>query len=251
MAQLDLDRKEPDQRERVGVAKGPQPAPAGATPTASERPLTLAQRMAAIRAECSSIGKQDITMGSFKIKAHTIEGVLSEMRPLFTKHGVHFTPQLETVTHTGNRCDVIVAFEFSDLGSGEEKVIRWGGSGTDNSDKAFAKAGTNALKEMLKKVFLVTDKEDAKEETETVEHKTDEGLTRGAVDEQKEATRAAMEALAQTLKLAFEKATTVAEIDRLQRDNKDSLAKWPDVTRAFFIELVERRKRELAPKGEE
>ena len=198
--------------------------------------------MAAIRAECFGIGKQTIDMetksgAKYKIQAHTVEGVLAEMRPLFDKHGVHFIPQLETATHTGNRCDVVISFEFMDLATNETKIIRWGGSGTDNSDKAFAKAGTNALKEMLKKVFLVTDRDDAKEEEEKVEHKTDEGMSRSQVDKVSEKAREATEKWAKTFKIAVEKAKDGKEVERLYRDNTKQLDELPEVTQQFFAEL--------------
>jgi hypothetical protein len=204
------------------------------------KPLNLAQRMAAIRVEADAIGKEDIKMEKdgkkWTIKGHTVEAVLSEMRPLFHKHGVHFTPQLVSRVQSGNRCDIEVDFEFMDLMTGEAKTIRWGGSGTDNSDKAFAKAGTNALKEMLKKVFLVTDRDDAKEEEEKVEHQTDEGLTRAQVDKVAEKAREATEKWAKTFKLSIDGAKNAKEVERLYRDNKTQLDELPEITRQFFAE---------------
>src|SRR5690606_3402105 len=108
---MDMDSEKTDKRAGVSVAEGAEPV-TSRQDTASR---TLAQRMAAIRDESFGVGKTDITMGSFKIKAHTVEGVLSEMRPLFTKHGVDFTPNLVERTYAGNRCDVIVDFEFENL----------------------------------------------------------------------------------------------------------------------------------------
>lgn len=204
--------------------------------------------MAAIRDECAGIGKQDITMGSFKIKAHTFEAVLSEVRPLFAKHGVDMTPTLVERTYSGNRCDVLVDFQFERTDDSDEtRVIRWGGAGTDNGDKAFAKAGTNAVKEMLKKRFLVTDRDDAKEEEEKVEHKTDEGLSREEMERVQEKARKAIEQWGRTFRAALMSAATKTDIQRLQTENKEQLASpdLPSVTRDFFIDLIEKRKAEL------
>lgn len=217
--------------------------------------MTLKQRMAAIRTECAGIGKDDIQMQNadrtktWKIKGHTVEAVLSEIRPLLDKYGVDVTPQLVERTYSGNRCDVIVDFEFERTDeSDEQRTIRWAGADTDNGGKAFAKAGTNALKEMLKKKFLITDRDDAKEETESVDHQTDEGVRRGDLAAAKEQRRAAIEQWAKTFKSALESAADLKAIQVLQRENAEQLSSedLPAVTRTFFIELIETRKGVLA-----
>lgn len=238
---------------RMEVVEGAKPAPANEDPAPA--PLSLKARMAAIRDECFGIGKQDITMANqdrtktWTIKGHTFEAVLSEIRPLFAKHGVDFTPQLVERTYTGNRCDVLVDFTFERTDDSDEtRVIRWAGAGTDNGDKAFAKAGTNAVKEMLKKRFLVTDRDDAKEEEEKVEH-LPEGAN-VAVEAAKGRAEDAIVGWAATFKKALESAPDARAVGRLQAENAARLASpdLPKVTKDFFEELIARRKRELAPK---
>lgn len=228
----------------------------GAQPADNEEvaPKTLTQRMAAIRKDASGIGKEAIKMQSksgseFTIAAHTIEGVLHGIRTLLDKHGVWMEPQLVSREFSGNRCDVMMDFHFESVDdSGDTKVVRWAGSGTDNSDKGFAKAGTNALKEMLKKVFLITDREDAKEEEDRTEYQSADAGNNAAMERQKETARKAIEQWAKAFKVALENAKTIEDVQRLQRENKDSLASehTPDVTRTFFIELIESRKKELS-----
>lgn len=229
------------------MADGQQTATTNKPAEVEVKPLTLAQRLAAIREEAHGIGKTDIDMKAFKdgkevkwtIKSHTVDAVLSEMRPLLAKHGVGLLPQLVERTYAGNRCDAIFDFEFMDMVSGETRVIRWAGCGTDNGDKALAKAGTGALKEMLKKVFLITDKEDAKTDTETVEHQTDEGVRRGDMEKVKEQRKAAIRQWATTFKAAVEGAKTEKEIDRIYRENHEQLDAddLEPVTKEFFAEL--------------
>lgn len=240
-----------DTLERVRVAESPEPAPADKD-TTEAAPLSLKQRLAAIRAECFGIGKSDIQMANqdrsktWTIKGHTFEAVLSEIRPLLAKHGVDLTPNLAERIYSGNRCDVLVDFEFSRLDDSDEvRVIRWGGAGTDNGDKAFSKAGTNAVKEMLKKVFLVTDRDDAKEEEEKVEHQSEGSIA--AVEKAKAVAARALQQWAVTFKAALETASTVKEIDRLRQENADQLAdeNVPTVTRQFFFDLIQKRKAEL------
>lgn len=214
------------------------------------KPLTLAGRMAAIRADAFGIGKQDIPMEyedkqgnrkSYTIKGHTVEAVLSEMRPLLVKHGVGLTPMLRERTYNGNRCDVMIDFEFQNLDNENEvKIVPWAGAGTDKGDKGFSKAGTNALKEMLKKVFLVTDRDDAKEETEAVEHETEgNGASRKDLEKAKEQRKAAIRQWASAFKAAVENAKTEKEIDRIYRDNSEQLDAddLEPVTKQFFDEL--------------
>jgi hypothetical protein len=215
--------------------------------------MTLAQRMAAIRSESFGIGKQDIKMKNKEgtkewiIKSHTVEAVLSEIRPLLDKHGVGLIPMLVDQRMTGNLCVATFNFEFMDLETGEARVIPWAGAGTDNSDKALAKAGTNALKELLKKVFLITDRDDAKEEEETVEHKTDEGMSRAQVDKVAEKARDATEKWAKTFKISVEAAKDAKEVARLYRDNKTQLDELPEITRQFFDKLKADRIAFFAP----
>lgn len=246
-----------NQRERVEVVKGDEPVAANAdTPEAFDRTMTLDARMAAITEDAFGIGKDTIKMKSkagveFTIKGHTVEAVLSEMRPLLARYRVRLKPSLFERTHTGNRCDVLVDFMFINLDDPKDsETVRWAGSGTDDGDRGFSKAGTNALKEMLKKVFLITDREDAKEETESVEHRTDDGVSRAGLDRAKEQRRAAIEQWAKTFKVALEKATDRKDVQRLQRENADQLASedLPAVTRQFFFELIQQRLTAVAPK---
>ena len=221
-------------------------------PPAEAPVLSLKQRLAAIRDECAGIHKDAIQKEKdgkrWTEKGHIVEVILSEFRPLLSAYGVVMIPNLVERSYTGNRCDVIVDFVFERTDdSDESRVVRWAGADTDNGGKAFAKAGTNALKEMLKKVFLVTDRDDAKEETETIEHKTDEGLSRAQVEKTVEQRRQTQELWAKALKAGLENAKTRKDVERLERDNKDELVSenLPSVTRMFFAELIAKRKEEL------
>jgi hypothetical protein len=233
----------------VGIPEGDEPVAANDAPA----PRSLKQRLAAIREEAFGIGKDNIKMKSkagveFTIRGHTVEAVLSEIRPLFAKHGVDVWPNLAERTYNGNRCDILVDFTFERTDDSDEKrVIRWAGAGTDDGDKGFSKAGTNALKEMLKKVFLITDRDDAKEEEEKVEHKAAGGASRDEVDQAKERARAAIEQWGRTFKAALDGASTEKEIERLQTENRDQLndPALPSVTRQFFFDHIQRRKAEV------
>jgi hypothetical protein len=235
------------------VAESPEPAPADAG--SAEAPRSLKARLAAIRDDCDAIQKSNIQKEKdgkkWTERGHIVEAILSEWRPLLAKHGVVMTPNLVERTYSGNRCDVLVDFTFERTDGDEEaRTIRWAGAGTDNGDKAFAKAGTNALKEMIKKAFLVTDRDDAKEEEDKVEHQPEGQAGRAQVEKAKDVAARALQQWAVTFKAALEGASTVKEIDRLRQESADQLAdeNTPPVTRQFFFELIQKRKAELAGK---
>lgn len=231
------------------MAEGDEPAVA----RQAAKPLTLVQRMAAVRAECDGLGKEDIKMENkertktWTIKGHTIEGVLQGVRGLFDRHRIWVNPNLVSINFNGNRCDVVVDFEWENLDdANDRRTIRWAGSDTDTGGKGFAKAGTNALKEMLKKTFLITDREDAKEETEAVEHVTEDSMARERVKAAEEKAASSQAAWAKTLKTAIESVKTAADLKRLKRENSLKLSELPSVTRAFFEDLYAARLKALA-----
>jgi len=230
----------------VAVVKGNEPAAAGEP--AAPQARSLKQRLADIRDECAGFTKDDIKMGNFTIKGHTFEAILSEVRPLLHKHGVDVEPNLVERTYSGNRCDVLVDFTFERTDDSDEKrTIRWGGAGTDNGDKAFAKAGTNALKEMLKKRFLITDRDDAKEEEEKIEHRTDSEIGRERAEQARAQADKAIQKWASAFKAALSTAKTLDDVKALERENREQLTSdaLPAVTRDFFVDLIQRRKREF------
>jgi len=55
-----------------------------------------------------------------------------------------------------------------------------------------------------------------------------------------------IQAWAHTFKTALENADNVQQVDMLQKANKDKLMKAPEVTKDYFVELIEVRKRTLA-----
>ena len=118
--------------------------------------------------------------------------------------------------------------------------------------EAFAKAGANAVKEMLKKRFLVTDRDDAKEEEDKIDHKTDAQLSVAEAEKLKAQRAAAIQQWASVFKRALENAKTEKEVDQLKRENKDQLDSpdLPDVTRQFFNDLIAERKAELESAGQ-
>ena len=105
---------------------------------------------------------------------------------------------------------------------------------------------------MLKKRFLVTDRDDAKEEEDKIDHKTDAQLSVAEAEKLKAQRAAAIQQWASVFKRALENAKTEKEVDQLKRENKDQLDSpdLPDVTRQFFNDLIAERKAELESAGQ-
>lgn len=243
---LDLDRQEPDHAGGMGVPHGNEPANRQED-TAGR--LTLSQRIAAIRKEAANVGKDDIKMktkagAEYTIKGHTIEAVLASIRPLLDKYQVLIMPSLESVSYNGNRCDVIYSWAWEALDNPEDmRIIRWPGADTDMGGKALAKAGTNSLKEMLKKTLQITDRDDNEEETKNVDYRSDEGLQRDAVEQAKEAARKNFEAWARTYIDGIKTKNTEADLKRFKAENASQLndPALPAVTKKYINQTYDDR----------
>ena len=237
MEQLALDRREADHGNGVEVADGDESAVAGESP----EPLSLSARMLAIMERCDAIQKENAGMGT----GHAIDTVLNAVRPLLVQHKILITPELVSIDYDGNRCDVVQTFTWECVDTGESRTLKWAGADTDKAGKGFAKASTNALKEHLKKVLKITDQQDKREETDQVEHVNAEGMTAAKAEESEAKIQSATAQGLNTLKAAYESAGSTKALERLRRDNKDLLESVPQVTRGFFNDLYESRRREL------
>jgi len=243
---LDMDSQEPNHAGGMGVPDSYEPTDSQEYPASR---LTLSQRIAAIRKEAANVGKDDIEMktkagAKYTIKGHTIEAVLASIRPLLDKYQVLIMPSLESVAYNGNRCDVVYTWTWEALDNPNDlHVVRWPGADTDMGGKALAKAGTNSLKEMLKKTLQITDRDDNEEETKNVGYRSDEGLQRDAVEQAKEAARKNFEAWARTYIDGIKTKNTEAELKRFKAENASQLSdpELPAVTKKYIDEMYAAR----------
>jgi hypothetical protein len=121
---MDMDSRRPIPESEWEWLKAQSPL----LPTKIPRRAALTPRSAWRRSATSLRDRQgqhqDEVQGrvEFTIKGHTVEAVLSEMRPLLAKHGVDMTPNLVERTYTGNRCDVLVDFTFERTDDSDERA---------------------------------------------------------------------------------------------------------------------------------
>jgi len=134
----------------------------------------IGRKMLAIMGEVSYIQKKGYNQ-SQKYTYATEADFAAEVRQQLIKHGVAFTPFLESVdtkevtTKAGTVMQivtVIMVFTFTDIESGESVSVRMGGQGSDTLDKGIFKAMTGAEKYALKQAFLVPTGDDPEVDNE-------------------------------------------------------------------------------------
>lgn len=249
-------------RERVGVAEGPEPAAsnedtgkeAQSLAQSADPDANIYQRLWRIERELGRVEKsQTATVrmesgGQYTYQYSGHDLIMAAVNPLLAKHGVKALPTTTNHERIGNMSVVTVRVDFINVDRPEDRAsVEMVNYGADKGDKGASKALTNAVREAIKKAFNITSLEDQKAD-ETTEFQTADGATRKDVDIAKEQARSALEKWATSFKSALENAQDGAEVMRLQRENKDQLTSehLPEVTRSFFIKLIEERKKALA-----
>jgi hypothetical protein len=199
-------RKQP---ELQVIAAAPEPHRAEATspiePDAPTRDspateefvrLNLRQKLAEVRRRIGYIQKRGHNE-RFNYSYVTAADIAGSVGDILSELGVVVIPCLENITYesspgrgeTTRMAQVVMAYTFSDVDSGEEIVAKVAGQGLDTGDKAPYKAMTGALKYALLQSFLLAtgdDPEDERMETRLTATGTDRPI---GVDEVRELER--------------------------------------------------------------
>lgn len=259
-----MDSPQTDLGGGVVLADGAQSAAAEGTAAVEARRVTLAEscdpganlfkRLWRIEQELEAVEKSQTAQvkmeggGSYSYKYSGHDLILAYVRPLLAKHGVKFLPTTLKHERTGNLTMLTVGIQFINVDDPEDRtVVEVVNYGADKGDKGATKALTNAVREALKKAFNITS-EDDKIADEHTDFQSDDGASRADIDKAHEVARAALEKWATAFREALKNAQTVDDVKRLERDNREQLTSpgLPAVTRTFFAEAIETRKRELA-----
>ena len=172
------------------------------------------------------------------------DAVTSHVRAAMNRHGLIAFPSVTARHNDGNRTEMDVTVTFVNVDQPDDRLpVQMVGYGVDPQDKGPGKALSYAVKMALLKVYMLNSADDL--EADDIDHDPEKKRASQA-DQERDDARAAMEANAHSLNAALKSATTVAEIDDLQKANREFLMKAPEVTRGFFVDLIESRKRELA-----
>jgi hypothetical protein len=249
---MDEAGKIPDIDSGVQMANGNTGIPA-AVPAAPAAQLTVRQRILNVQ-RAVAVLELDSTVtgttksgGTFSFKGISAAQVVARAKAALIANGVLYMPVEDrgSVKLEGNRTSLWVDGEFINVDDESDVIIRgaWG-AGTDNADNGYAKAFTNANKQILAKTLSMTTVDDEK----TVEVEFEPDTAAHVRKEAKQNNNKTLQAWASSYKAALTKATTIDELVKLQKQNRDQLMadEMPEITKDFFIELFEQRKKLLS-----
>lgn len=214
-------------------------------------PMNIYQRLHAVRGELGFLEKDKEVQINNKVAYGYIshDAVTAAVRVPLQKHGVMVVPSVAEYKNDGNRMEARIKVDFINIDDPQDRVtVETVGYGVDSSDKGPGKAFSYALKYAYLKLFLLNSGEDI--ETDDIKH--DPATTKTSeIEKSKKEANEAIQVAAKNFKAAIDGATTVKELNELQRENKDWLMGIPEVTRDYFIEHIEARKAAIQPKGKE
>lgn len=242
-------------RGRMALVASPEPADGrkaalheSIDPKASlvKRLWRIEQELGAVEKSQTATIKGDGGSYSYKFSGHDV--IIAAVNPLLGKHGVKLLPSTVAHERTGNMTVLTVRVEFVNVDNDDDRcAVEVVNYGADKGDKGASKAFTNCVREGIKKALNITSVEDDRA-NETTAYEPAEGATRADLDAAKENARAAIEQWAKAFKMGLERASDIKDVQRLERENRDQLANetLPEVTRTFFIELIQTRKAALS-----
>lgn len=184
------------QTEPGGVAPAPSAAPA------SGAPANVIAALARVEGEVGGIEKKHGGDGGIQYAFRGIDAISTIVQPLFAKYGVVVVPNvvehsITEITVNGRPwTDGTLVVDWNIYGpGGPQDMIRATtvGLGRDNSEKTYAKAMTQAYKNLILRLLCIGDPED---DTDGVTHERDAGSSgpRAAAparnDEPREITKA-------------------------------------------------------------
>lgn len=149
----------------------------------AESPVDVVAALARVQAEIGGIAKrrkppEQGESGGLKYAFRGIDAVTSAAQPLFGKYGIVIVPNLDShvvddiTVNSKPWTDTTVTVTWLIAGpNGTSLTARTVGLGRDNSDKGYAKAMTQAYKNLLLRMLTIGDPED---DTDGITHERDD-----------------------------------------------------------------------------
>jgi hypothetical protein len=154
-------------------------------------------------------------------------------------NGIMFMPQpsQEGVRISGNKTALWVEGHFINIDKPDDKIVMgaWG-AGTDNNDKDYAKAMTNAVKIILSKALMMSTLED--ESDDATPHDAD--AKPRAVKNAEALTDVAIKTWADAFKSALDGCRTLKDLKTVRAQNANMMNNpgVPSVTKDYFIDKI-------------
>lgn len=247
-------------RERVEVVAGAEPVAANegsqarALMESIDPAANVFKRLWRVEQELGAVektqtaevkGEDGKRLYTYQYSGHDM--VLAHVRPLLAKHGVKVWPSTKDHARVGNLTVLTVSVEFVNVDNPADRTsIEMVNYGADKGDKGASKALTNAMREAIKKALNISSQEDERAD-ETTEFTAVDAAAQANLDKAKERAGAAIQQWGNTFRAALLTAANRKDIARLQRENSKQLSdeSLPEVTRSFFVDLIEERKKVL------
>lgn len=209
------------------------------------QPMNIYQRMHAIAMELKPLAKdKEVKIGNnggYGYISH--DAVTLAIRDVILSHGVMPIPTVVECKNDGNRAEMKIRVAFVNIDDPADRIESYTiGYGVDPSDKGPGKAFSYATKILYLKTFLLNTGEDIEERDDQHDPATPRG---SQIEAAQQATRDAIEVAAKNLKAAIDGAMTTKELVAIQRDNKDWFMQIPEVTRDYFIGLIQTKKTQI------
>lgn len=181
--------------------------------------------------------KEGQTAGSYK--GITAAQIVTAAKSVLIEHGIIYLPiqSKADVKITGNKTALWVDGQFICCDNPESMIeIGAWGAGTDNGDKDYAKAFTNANKQILAKALGMSTVEDDRDDpvAHEPEHKPREVKNAQAMSDM------AIKTWADAYKAALDGCRTLKDLKRLRSENSHMMNNphVPQVTKDYFIDKV-------------
>lgn len=183
------------------------------------------------------IKKDGKTLG--KYKGVTSAQIVTSAKRALLDNGIVFVPVVSTdlVRVAGNKTAVYCQGQFISVDDSNDRFAAgaWG-AGTDNNDKDFAKATTNAVKVLLSKVLMMSTLDDESDEAtpHEPEHKPK------AVKNAEALSDAAIKSWADAYKAALDGCRTLKDLKRVRAENVAMMNNpgVPAITKDYFSDKV-------------
>lgn len=218
-------------------------ADTGVEAPAEGRPQSLCEKIIAVMDEVGFIEKREAKQGmKYDYIAH--DDVAAALRPALIKHGIVVFPTITNHAKDGNRTELTVDVTFINASQPDDRLtVQAIGYGVDGQDKGPGKAMSYAVKYACMKMFMLNSADDV-ETSDTQHDPTD--LRASQVVEKESMALEAQQAWSKSFKTALESAETVEAVNDLQKEHRRMIQAVPEVTRTYFIELIEQRKAALS-----
>lgn len=233
----------------VEVAEGSNAAPGTADGRDRDAPLIMrlwraGNEIGKLEKDAEhEIRKDGKKVGAFNYITH--DQVVQHVKVAFKKHGIAVLPTVEECKQDGNRTVMKVLVTLMNVDKPEDHLQTVSiGYGVDSSDKGPGKAYSYAMKYAYMKLLMLNSADDIEQDGTDYQPALPPEHAATAMLQNKQA----LKSWAASFKSALTNAGSIREIDDLQKENKDTLmsSATPDVTREFFVDLIEQRKAELS-----